>query len=182
MARWNITALTLGAEIETTTRFNTIISVLLSTEVSVCTSITEILVSLTWTAECTTLLLAGCSRQILWYKTRNTPNPTTVIPTASTTRWDLPTQADMWWEEEMMFLIRSILSGWNLPTQKNGIFVHRTNINGFAGSNVSAGCPLILGKQWHQFEKQIGQNGFKMIIRREIYTEPKCIMKWKIFL
>ena len=63
------------------------------------------------------------------------------------------------------------------PTQKNGIFVHRTNKNGFAGENVSTGCPLILGSQWNRFEKQIGQNGFKMIIIREHNKEHKCILK-----
>ena len=62
-------------------------------------------------------------------------------------------------------------------TQKDGIFVHRTNMNGFAGANVSTGCPLILGSQWNDFEKQIGQNGFKMIIRREHFIEHKCILK-----
>ena len=62
-------------------------------------------------------------------------------------------------------------------TQKDGVFVHRTNMDGFAGANVSTGCPLILGSQWNDFEKQIGQNGFKMIIRREHFPEYKCILK-----
>ena len=52
------------------------------------------------------------------------------------------------------------------PTQKNGIFVHRTNNNGYAGGNVSTGCPLIRASDWKSFEKMIGTNGFKMIIRR----------------
>ena len=53
------------------------------------------------------------------------------------------------------------------PTQKDGIFVHRTNNNGYAGGNVSTGCPLIRAKEWAAFEKMIGANGFKMIIRRD---------------
>ena len=46
-------------------------------------------------------------------------------------------------------------------TQKNGIFVHRTNNSGYAGGNVSTGCPLIWAKHWNSFEKMIGKNGFK---------------------
>ena len=63
-------------------------------------------------------------------------------------------------------------------TQKDGIFVHRTNNSGFAGGNVSTGCPLILANQWDRFEKQVGKNGFSLIIKREHPNkEPKCILK-----
>lgn len=52
------------------------------------------------------------------------------------------------------------------PTQKNGIYVHRTNWNGKANGTVSKGCILIQGSQWNNFTNQIGNNGFKMILRR----------------
>ncbi len=58
------------------------------------------------------------------------------------------------------------------PTQKNGIYVHSTNADGFAGvpntgRPISSGCILIQGGyQWNMFNKQIGKNGFKMILRR----------------
>ncbi len=51
-------------------------------------------------------------------------------------------------------------------TQKNGIFVHRTNWNGKATGHVSTGCILIDGRQWNEFENQMGHNSFKMILRR----------------
>lgn len=58
------------------------------------------------------------------------------------------------------------------PTQKNGIYIHRSNNNGWAGDNpskksaVSTGCLLILPKQWDQFCNQIGKNNFKLILNR----------------
>ena len=58
-------------------------------------------------------------------------------------------------------------------TQKDGIFVHRTNLNGFAGKSkdgkkaVSMGCILIDGRQWNAFERQIGKNGFTLVLRRQ---------------
>ena len=59
------------------------------------------------------------------------------------------------------------------PTQKNNVFVHRTNTSGYAGDPVSKGCILINGKvdhngksQWTNFENQIGNNGFKLVLRR----------------
>ncbi len=57
-------------------------------------------------------------------------------------------------------------------TQKDGVFVHGTNLNGYAGYNkksdkaVSTGCPLIHGAQWGRFTQQIGRSGFNMIINR----------------
>ena len=53
------------------------------------------------------------------------------------------------------------------PTEKDGIFVHRTNNNGYAGGNVSTGCPLIRASDWKSFKNMVGANGFKMIIRRD---------------
>ena len=52
-------------------------------------------------------------------------------------------------------------------TQKNGVFIHGTNQDGFAGGKVSVGCPLILGQQWADFQKQIGCNSFKLILTRQ---------------
>ena len=58
-------------------------------------------------------------------------------------------------------------------TQKDRIYVHATNYNGYAGHNrtnkvaVSTGCPLIHGAQWARFERQIGYSGFTMIINRK---------------
>ena len=59
------------------------------------------------------------------------------------------------------------------PTQKNNVFVHRTNTSGYAGDPVSKGCILINGKvdhngksKWTNFENQIGNNGFKLVLRR----------------
>ena len=58
-------------------------------------------------------------------------------------------------------------------TQKDKIYVHATNYNGYAGHNrnrkvaVSTGCPLIHGAQWARFERQIGRSSFKMIINRK---------------
>ncbi len=57
-------------------------------------------------------------------------------------------------------------------TQKNGIFVHRSNYNGWAGDNatkfsaVSTGCLLIPGKQWDTYDKQIGGRNYKLILKR----------------
>lgn len=59
------------------------------------------------------------------------------------------------------------------PTQKNGIYVHRTNNNGWAGDNpgkskcVSSGCLLIGAREWDSFYNQIGNNGFKLILKRK---------------
>ena len=58
-------------------------------------------------------------------------------------------------------------------TQKNGIYVHRTNNDGFAGdrpksnSCVSSGCLLIGAKDWNAFCNQIGKHGFKLILTRK---------------
>ena len=52
-------------------------------------------------------------------------------------------------------------------TQKNGIYIHRTNMSGWAGGSVSTGCLLISGNQWGRFSSQIGNNGFKLILNRK---------------
>ena len=59
----------------------------------------------------------------------------------------------------------------------NGIFIHRNNWNGFAGSKynskgelkaVSKGCLLITASQWVRFEKQLnGVKNLKLQINRE---------------
>ena len=56
--------------------------------------------------------------------------------------------------------------GADSTTQKNGVYVHRTNWNGKASGTVSTGCILIEASPWVRFEKQIGKNDFKMILRR----------------
>ena len=51
----------------------------------------------------------------------------------------------------------------NAPTQlsangegyKDGIFIHRTNNNGFAGGTVSTGCLLIAPGDWNNFNTQL---------------------------
>jgi len=50
---------------------------------------------------------------------------------------------------------------------KNGIFIHRTNNNGTANGRVSLGCLLIKAPQMINFEKHVGRNSFKVILRRK---------------
>lgn len=56
--------------------------------------------------------------------------------------------------------------------QKNGVYIHRTNLSGYAGYNldkksaVSTGCLLIAPQHWNDFCKQIGKNDFKLILNR----------------
>ena len=55
------------------------------------------------------------------------------------------------------------------PTQKNGIYIHATNSDGKAGGTMyaSTGCLLIQGgKQWTDFNTQIGKRDFKLILNR----------------
>lgn len=58
-------------------------------------------------------------------------------------------------------------------TQKNVIYVHRTNLNGWAGEDlskkiaVSTGCLLILGDQWDAYFKQINKTPYKLILKRK---------------
>ena len=52
-------------------------------------------------------------------------------------------------------------------TQKNEIFIHRTNLNGYAGGRVSVGCLLIDGRQWGRFEQKVGKKSFKVILQRK---------------
>ena len=51
--------------------------------------------------------------------------------------------------------------------KKNGIFIHRTNNNGTANGRVSLGCLLIKAQQMTNFEKHVGRNSFKVILRRK---------------
>jgi len=51
--------------------------------------------------------------------------------------------------------------------QKNGIFIHRTNNSGTASGRVSIGCLLIKAQQMVSFEKHVGRNPFKVILRRK---------------
>ena len=63
-------------------------------------------------------------------------------------------------------------------TQKNGIYIHRSNNSGFAGGTVSTGCLLItpslykngklVSNGWNEFNKQLnGVTMFKLILNRE---------------
>ena len=52
-------------------------------------------------------------------------------------------------------------------TQKDAIYIHRTNMSGWAGGSVSTGCLLIYGQEWNRFEQQIGKNNFKLILTRK---------------
>ena len=54
--------------------------------------------------------------------------------------------------------------------QKDGIFIHRTNMNGTAGDGlhpVSLGCLLIKAQQWKSYENHVGRNPYKIILRRK---------------
>ncbi|MBO5877153.1 MAG: RHS repeat-associated core domain-containing protein [Bacteroidales bacterium] len=58
-------------------------------------------------------------------------------------------------------------------TQKDAIYVHRTNANGFAGYNtktlnaVSKGCLLIDAREWERYDSQINKTPYKLIINRK---------------
>ncbi len=58
-------------------------------------------------------------------------------------------------------------------TQKNGIYVHRTNRDGSVRVNyekksaTSTGCLLIAADQWEEFSIQIGNRGFRLILTRD---------------
>ena len=50
---------------------------------------------------------------------------------------------------------------------KNGIFIHRTNWNGFAGGEVSKGCLLIAPNDWNTFDNAMrGARNFKVRVWR----------------
>ncbi|MCQ2134831.1 MAG: hypothetical protein MJY88_07670 [Bacteroidales bacterium] len=57
-------------------------------------------------------------------------------------------------------------------TQKDWIFIHRTNYNGWAGDTpsmnkcVSSGCLLIRAGDWDAFTRQVGKNGFRLLLER----------------
>ena len=59
------------------------------------------------------------------------------------------------------------------PTQKDYIYVHRTNKNGYAGFNpisgsaVSYGCLLIDYDDWIEYDKQINNTPYKLILQRQ---------------
>jgi RHS repeat-associated protein len=60
------------------------------------------------------------------------------------------------------------------PGYLNGVFIHRSNNNGYAGGGVSKGCPLICpslnnpGNGWDEFNQQLqGVSRFKMILKRD---------------
>jgi len=53
-------------------------------------------------------------------------------------------------------------------TQKDGVFVHGVNSDGYAGDGkkpISTGCPLIL--EWESFQKQIGKTNYKLLLHRK---------------
>ena len=52
-------------------------------------------------------------------------------------------------------------------TQKDAIFLHRTNMDGKAWDPVSKGCLLIKASQWNEFENKMGKNPFKIILQRK---------------
>ena len=58
--------------------------------------------------------------------------------------------------------------------QKDRIYIHRTNNNGFAGDNpvkkkaVSSGCLLILAADWEDYDNQIGGRDYKVILKRTL--------------
>ena len=58
-------------------------------------------------------------------------------------------------------------------TQKDYIYVHRTNKNGYAGFNpisgsaVSYGCLLIDYDDWIEYDKQINNTPYKLILQRQ---------------
>ena len=58
-------------------------------------------------------------------------------------------------------------------TQKNGIYIHRSNNNGFAGGTVSTGCLLIVPSGygvngWNEFNQQLrGVNSFTLLLQRK---------------
>ena len=59
------------------------------------------------------------------------------------------------------------------PGYLNGVFIHRSNNNGYAGGGVSKGCPLICpsynnpNNGWDEFNQQLqGVSQFKMILTR----------------
>jgi len=60
------------------------------------------------------------------------------------------------------------------PGYLNGVFIHRSNNNGYAGGNVSQGCILICpsskspGSGWNEFNRQLESvKQFKMILKRD---------------
>ncbi len=62
------------------------------------------------------------------------------------------------------------------PGYLEGVFIHRSNLNGFAGSPVSAGCLLICpgpngdGADWNRFNEQMeGVKHFKVQVDRKIH-------------
>ena len=57
-------------------------------------------------------------------------------------------------------------SNYNLP-QKTGIYIHRTNWDGFAGDNVSVGCLLLTPANWTTFKTKVeGHESIKVQVIR----------------
>ena len=55
---------------------------------------------------------------------------------------------------------------YDLP-QKTGIYIHRTNRNGFAGATVSVGCLLLSPTSWTKFDSKVsGLESFKVQVVR----------------
>ncbi|MBO4469062.1 MAG: hypothetical protein J5740_01615 [Bacteroidales bacterium] len=51
---------------------------------------------------------------------------------------------------------------------KNGIFIHRTNLNGYAGGYVSTGCLLLAPNDFFDFETKVsGVNSFVVQLSRK---------------
>ncbi|HKK43224.1 MAG TPA: RHS repeat-associated core domain-containing protein [Bacteroidales bacterium] len=56
----------------------------------------------------------------------------------------------------------------------NGIFIHRSNLSGWAGGGVSKGCLLISPNDWRNFNKQMnGVKNFKVQITRTWHSPYK---------
>ena len=46
---------------------------------------------------------------------------------------------------------------YGLP-QKTGIYIHRTNLNGFVGATVSTGCLLLSPEDWVNFDEKVKES------------------------
>ena len=63
---------------------------------------------------------------------------------------------------------------YNLP-QKTGIYIHRTNRNGFAGAAVSVGCLLLTPTSWTKFNTKVsGLESFKVQVVRSDCKLVEC--------
>ena len=63
---------------------------------------------------------------------------------------------------------------YDLP-QKTGIYIHRTNRNGFAGAAVSVGCLLLTPTSWTKFNTKVsGLESFKVQVVRSDCKLVEC--------